>query len=100
MVSVISRRVSDSLTDRPGTARAASTASTDPACSVPLVPNPPPTCGETTVTSSSPIPNNAATWRRASQTACEASNRVRCLPSQRATVECGSIGWWYSIGVR
>ena len=99
-VSNISRRESARFTARPGTVRAASTVSTVPACREPLVPKPPPTCGDATSTSSSASPNSPATVSRAPATPCEDSwSTTWSSPSQQAIVACGSIGLWCCTGV-
>ena len=93
-------RVSAYFTVRPGTARATSAVSTVFGCVPPLDPNPPPTCGATTSTSSSASPNAPASACRVQLTAWVASCTTSRPPSQTATVVCGSIGWWCSIDVR
>ncbi len=94
------RRGIANFTARPGTARAASATSTWCALGRTLLPNAPPTCGDTTSTRSGDRPSTDAMTCRVRDAPCVESYRVR-PPSrpQRAIVECGSIGTWYCSGV-
>jgi hypothetical protein len=90
--------VSAAFTGRP-TARAAIAASTTTGRGVPLEPKPPPTCGETTRTSSSSRPNTLAIVVRTAVTPCVESYSVSEPSPHTAVAACGSIGLLWSAAV-
>jgi hypothetical protein len=82
------------------TSRAAKTPISTCGHDEPLLPNAPPTNGETTWTFSRGMPKaRASVWREAKMF-CVESWSVTRSPSQAATIACASIGLWWWYGVR
>ena len=98
MQAYICSRVSASFTGRP-TALEAATAIQTCGQASPLLPNAPPTKGDSTRTFSVFSPNRSHSISRTPNTYCEASCTVSLSPSQAAVVACGSSGLWFSRGV-